>query len=416
MRIAVIGSGISGLGAAWLLHKSHEVTLYEKSTRPGGHSNTVEARFPDRSFPVDTGFIVYNERNYPNLVGLFRELDVMVRKTVMSFSVSLDGGAFEYAGTNLNTVFGQRENLLNPTFWRMLKDILRFNEQAPLLLAAPTDISLGGFLDELGLGAWFRERYLLPMGGAIWSCPLETMLEYPAASFIRFFDNHGLLTVNDQPEWYTVEGGSREYVSKMVAPLGKNLRLETPVVSITRNAQGAVVEDASGLREQYDQVVLAVHGDQALALLKDPSEAERETLGAFRTQANRAVLHMDKTLMPARPRVWSSWNYLASGDAAAPELTLTYWMNRLQHIPEEYPLFVTLNPTREPIEGSTFHECIYHHPVFDEKAVAAQKKLQDLQGRQHTWFCGAWQRYGFHEDGLLSAVNVAGALGIGTPW
>lgn len=417
MRIAVIGSGIAGLGAAWLLSRQHEVTLYEKNAYLGGHSNTVDVKFPDRTFPVDTGFIVYNERNYPNLVGLFTELEIEVRKTVMSFAASLDDGAFEFAGTNLNTVFGQRSNLLKPSYLAMLWDIMRFNAKAGALLENPRNLTLGKYLDELGMGEWFRTRYLLPMAGAIWSCPLEVMMAYPAESFVRFFENHGLLTVNDQPEWYTVAGGSREYVKKIIRPFSERIRLNTPVACVTRQQGGARVEDVRGGVQQYDHVVLAVHGDEALPLLKDASEAEKSILSTFRTAPNRAVLHMDKTLMPRRKRVWSSWNYLArSGQENAPEISVTYWMNRLQHIPEEHPVFVTLNPLKEPQNGSVFYETTYHHPIFDQAAIEAQQKLKSLQGERNTWFCGAWQRYGFHEDGLLSAVQVASRFAVHAPW
>lgn len=417
MKIAVIGTGISGMGAAWLLNRQHEVTVYERNDYIGGHSNTVEVKFPDRTIPVDTGFIVYNERNYPNLIALFKALKVETEKTEMSFSVSLNEGSFEYAGTNLNTVFGQRSNVMRPAFLKMLKDVVRFNDRANLILDTRREISLGEYLDELGMGEWFRKRYLLPMAGAIWSCPMETMLEYPAQSFIRFFENHGLLTVNDQPQWYTVTGGSREYVKRITKPYESRIKLNTPVVAVTRQDGGVLIEDAKGGKAQYDHVVMAVHGDQLLPLLKDAGEEERNVMKAFRTQPNRAVLHMDASLMPKRERVWSSWNYMANDQAdGTQELSVTYWMNKLQHIPEGYPIFLSLNPIKEPREGSIFYECQYNHPVFDKPARNAQKLLNTLQGFRNTWFCGAWQRYGFHEDGLLSALQVANSLGVRAPW
>ena len=411
MKIAIIGSGISGLGAAWLLNAKHEITVYEKDARIGGHSNTVEAS----GIPVDTGFIVYNARNYPHLVGLFKTLGVAVEESNMSFGVSLDGGKLEYAGTSLNTVFAQRKNLVNPRFLNMLKDIVRFNKQAAALLKTDRELTLGAYLDELKMGEWFRYRYLLPMAGAIWSCPLETMLAYPAQSFLRFFENHGLLTVADQPQWYTVKGGSREYVRKLSAPFADRIRLNTAAHCIIREVDGVMVEDARGEKEFYDHVVMAAHADQILPMLKDADGNEKRVLSAFRYQPNRAVLHRDASLMPQSRRVWSSWNYLASGDLKnQPQVSLTYWMNRLQNIDEANPLFVTLNPPREP--DKILYECQYAHPVFDQGTRAAQMQLPKIQGQRRTWFCGAWTRYGFHEDGLMSAVGVANALGVTAPW
>lgn len=408
MRIAIVGSGISGLGAAWLLQQKHEITLYEKAGRIGGHSNTVVVN----DTPIDTGFIVYNARNYPNLVGLFETLGVATEKSNMSFAVSMGQGEMEYAGTNLNTVFAQRKNILNPRFLKMLRDIMRFNKNAPKLLETNRSLTLGEYLDELKMGEWFRVRYLLPMAGAIWSCPLATMLAYPAQSFLRFFANHGLLTVSDQPQWYTVTGGSKEYIKKITAPFQDKILTNAGVVAITRDVDSVTVEDVQGNKETYDHVVIAAHGDQILPMLKDADGNERKILSQFRYQPNRAVLHSDVRLMPKSKRVWSSWNY--SGANSDAKIPVTYWMNKLQNLPPEKNYFVTLNPYIEP--NDIHYECEYDHPVFDNGTLAAQQQLHTIQGERRTWFCGAWTRYGFHEDGLLSAVNVAEKLGAPIPW
>ena len=408
MRIAIVGSGISGLGAAWLLQHQHEITLYEKAERIGGHSNTVVVN----GTSIDTGFIVYNARNYPNLVGLFETLGVATEKSDMSFAVSMGQGELEYAGTNLNTVFAQRKNILNPQFLKMLRDIMRFNKNAPNLLKTDSTLSLGEYLDELKMGQWFRLRYLLPMAGAIWSCPLDTMLQYPAKSFLRFFANHGLLTVSDQPQWYTVTGGSKEYVKKITAPYKDKIRTNTGVASIIRDVDTVTITDVNGNTQSYDHVIIAAHGDQILQMLGDADGNERKILSAFRYQPNRAVLHSDERLMPKSKRVWSSWNY--SGAESDAKIPVTYWMNKLQNLKTSTQYFVTLNPHIEP--SNIHYECEYDHPIFDAGTLAAQQQLFKIQGERRTWFCGAWTRYGFHEDGLLSAVNVAQQLGVTAPW
>ncbi|KZD02779.1 NAD(P)/FAD-dependent oxidoreductase [Oceanibaculum pacificum] len=417
MRIAIIGSGVSGLGAAWLLHRQHEITIYEKDARIGGHANTVEADFGDRRIPVDTGFIVFNDRNYPNLRGLFGQIDVPYRNSEMSFAVTIDDGRLEYGGGSIPQLFAQKRNLLRPRFLVMVRDILRFFSEAPALLNEPGQgPSLGEYLRRNGYSDGFLYDHLLPMAAAIWSCPVETMLDFPAASFARFFHNHGLLTVTDRPQWMTVTGGSREYISRLTAPFADRIRLGTPAVSVTRAAGGATVRDASGAECLYDQVIMACHADQSLALLADADPAEHSILGRFRYQPNEAVLHRDTALMPKRRAVWSSWNYLADGAAHDRAVAVTYWMNLLQGIDAAYPLFVTLNPIRQPDPAKVFARIAYEHPVFDGPAMKAQAELSEIQGLRHVWFCGAWGGYGFHEDGLKSGVAVARALGADVPW
>lgn len=417
MRIAIVGSGISGLGAAWLLHQRHEITIYEKEERIGGHANTVEADFGDRRIPVDTGFIVFNDRNYPNLRGLFGELDVPHMNSEMSFAVSIDGGRLEYGGGSIPQLFAQKRNLLRPRFGRMVHDILRFFREAPALLDDETGtLSLGEYLKRNRYSDGFLYDHLLPMAAAIWSCPVRTMLDFPAASFARFFHNHGLMSVNDRPQWMTVTGGSREYVRRLTAPFANRFRLGNAAVSVRRVPGGVMVRGTDGEETLFDQVILACHADQSLALLQDADTAEHGILGRFRYQPNEAILHRDPALMPKRRPVWSSWNYLAEGAAYDREVAVTYWMNLLQDIDPAYPLFVTLNPIRQPDPDKVFAQISYAHPVFDGPAMQAQKELRSIQGTRGLWYCGAWGGYGFHEDGLKSGIAVARALGAEVPW
>ncbi|WP_035693570.1 NAD(P)/FAD-dependent oxidoreductase [Azospirillum halopraeferens] len=419
LDIAVIGSGISGLSAAWLLSREHRVTLYEKEDRPGGHANTVDA---GGGTAVDTGFIVYNEANYPNLVALFDHLGVPTRATDMSFAVSLGEGALEYAGTSPGTLFAQKRNLIRPRFLRMIRDLLRFYREAPRLLAGPDPdrLTLGEFLDRGGYSDAFVNDHLLPMAAAIWSAPARTMRDHPAAAFVRFCDNHGLLKLTGRPVWRTVEGGSREYVRRITADLGDAVRLNTAVEHVRREDGRVQVQDRRGGVRTHDHVVIAAHADQALGLLADADEAERALLGAFRYQRNLAILHTDPSLMPRRRAVWSSWNYLGSRNHAGDtgEVCVTYWMNRLQtFLPAGRDLFVTLNPTRQPREDTILRSFLYDHPVFDPQARHAQQRLWSLQGVRNTWFCGAWFGAGFHEDGLQAGLAVAEALGgVRRPW
>ena len=419
-RIAVVGSGISGLSAAWLLSRSADVVLYEAEGRPGGHSNTVLAPAGDRQIPVDTGFIVYNDRNYPNLVALFDHLSVPTLASNMSFSASIDGGAFEYSGSGLQGLLGQRSNVLRPRCWRMLSDILRFYRQAPALLDRPelATVSLGDYLASSRYGASFVEDHLLPMGAAIWSTTASEMRLYPLHAFIRFFANHGLLSLTDRPRWRTVAGGSREYVKRLLADFSGELRLGQPVRSVRRDAFGVEVTDAQGHADRFDDVVLATHADQSLKLLADADQVEHETLGAFEYTRNLAVLHSDPRLMPKRRKVWSSWNYISEPKGSGSNaLCVTYWMNHLQSLDPMRPLFVTLNPCREIDPKHIIQTFDYEHPLFDLKANAAQRRLWPLQGRRRIWFCGAYFGSGFHEDGLQAGLAVAEALGgVRRPW
>ena len=414
LDIGVIGSGIAGLSAAWLLSQRHRVTLYESANRPGGHGNTIDAMTASGPVPVDTGFIVYNEQTYPNLTALFRHLGVATRETVMTLAVSLDDGRLEYACTNLASLFAQRRNLISPRFWSMLWDLARFYREAPK--HGRDSGNLGAFLDAHGYGEAFQRDHLLPMAAAIWSASASDLRDYPAAGFIRFCDNHGLLKLTGRPPWRTVDGGCRVYIRRLMDAIGTGARIGEGVVSVRRDDDGVTVRTAGGRSRTHDHVVIGAHADQALAMLDDATEAETRCLGAFRYARNEAVLHADPALMPKRRAVWSSWNYIGeSGDPNS--LQVTYWMNRLQAIPDATPFFVTLNPVRKPRPDLVFHAETYEHPRFDDAALAAQHHLWALQGRRRTWFCGAYFGAGFHEDGLQSGLAVAEQLGaVRRPW
>jgi hypothetical protein len=395
------------------------VTIYERADRVGGHSNTILASVGGRSIPVDTGFIVFNRQTYPNLVALLEHLHVRTEVSDMSFAVSLDNGALEYSGSGLAGVFGQPGNLLRPRFWSMLSDLVRFYRQAPLDqdLIDTQEITLGDYLERGRYGEAFRDHHVLPMASAIWSAPPAEMLSYPAGSFIRFHNNHGLLQLKNRPAWETVVGGSRRYVAQLVASFADRIKLDTAAINVRRTEHGPIVTDSSGRAERYDHVVMATHADQALAALADPSASERELLGAFRYSRNLAVLHSDASFMPKRRRVWSSWNYIGTRAAARDGACVTYWMNRLQNLAIDTQLFVTLNPARPPRGGTLLHSETYEHPIFDAKAIAAQQNLWLLQGARNTWFCGAHFGAGFHEDGLQAGLAVAEELGgLRRPW
>ncbi|CAN7653312.1 FAD-dependent oxidoreductase [Caballeronia sp. LjRoot29] len=414
MKVAVIGAGISGLACAYRLAKAGiDVTLFEANDYFGGHTNTVDVTLDGITHGVDTGFLVFNHRTYPNLVKLFEELGVSTTATDMSFSVSLTDRRLEWAGSDLNTVFTQRRNLLRPAFLRMLADILRFNRTTTALALAGKDVQLAepvsSFLEREKFSMAFRDWYLLPMIGAIWSCSTSQMMAFPIGTLIRFCHNHGLLQVNDRPQWHTVNGGAREYVRRMLPVIG-DARVSAPVTSIRRSTHGVEIESTRGL-EHFDHVVLACHSDQALALLADPSHDESATLGAIGYAPNRAVLHTDTSLLPAQ-RAWSAWNYESrTGELGdEPQLCVHYLINKLQPLPFKTPVIVSLNPVREPRRHTVMREFAYSHPVFDQAAVQAQRSLPSMQGVRNTWFAGAWTGYGFHEDGLKSGLEAAAKL------
>jgi predicted NAD/FAD-binding protein len=420
LNIAVIGTGISGMSAAWLLSQRHDVTVYEQDSRLGGHSNTVEASGPGGKgiTPVDTGFIVYNDRNYPNLVALFEHLKVPTKASEMSFAISIGDGALEYGTTTFGQLLAQKRNLIRPRFWSMLTDLLRFYREAPSFRETGDRVaSLGDYLDAGRYGRAFQDDHLLPMAAAIWSTPAGRIRDYPAAAMIRFCDNHGLLKVNNRPQWRTVDGGSRAYVKRLTAAYADRVRLGRGARRVARSADGVTITDASGQIARFDHAVFACHADQALAMLTDPSAEEQALLGAFLYTRNETILHTDAALMPKRKAIWSSWNYAADRGENAEPPCVTYWMNRLQSIPEDNPLFVTLNPVKRPRPDTVIRTEMYEHPVFDEAAIRAQRRLWGLQGRRNSWFCGAYFGSGFHEDGLQAGLAVAEALGgMRRPW
>jgi predicted NAD/FAD-binding protein len=416
MRVAIVGSGISGLGAAWALSRDHEVTVYEREPRPGGHSHTVDVNYDGATIPVDTGFIVYNELNYPNLTALFTELSVPTISTEMTFGFSSQDGRLEWQGNTIATLFAQKRNLFSPSFHRMWLDILRFRREGLAdLHAGRTDgHSLGSYLKANNYGDSFRDNCILPMGAAIWSSSAADMLAFPAQTFIRFFENHRLFYF-DKPLWRTVKGGSREYVKRLTASFADRIRLNTPVTRIERHATGVDITDATGAREAYDHVILACHSDQVLPLLADATEAEGQIIGPMRYAPNRVYLHRDPSLMPKRKAVWSSWNYLARETGNGGAVSVTYWMNKLQSIDASKPLFVSLNPPAPPAPDLTFGTFDYDHPQFDTAALIAQRRLHMIQGQHRTWFCGAYAGYGFHEDGLTAGLEVAERIGAKLP-
>ncbi len=414
-RIAVIGSGISGLAAARELTRAADrrVTVFEAGSHFGGHAHTVDVTLEGVAHGVDTGFLVCNPRTYPRLTRLFAKLGVETVASDMSFSVQQRDQGLEWSGSNLAGVFAQRANLLRPAFWRMLADIARFNRLATGIALRNVDAALeqpiGAFLEQHRLGREFREWYFLPMIGCIWSCPSAQMLAFPIGTLIRFCHNHGLLQVADRPQWLSVLGGSRRYVQRIVDGLA-DARLNTPVLGVQRVEAGALVRTASGT-QHFDQVVFACHSDQALRLLgSDATPAEARTLGAIRYQPNRAVLHTDASLLPARQVAWAAWNYESGAAEGEAGVCLHYLLNRLQQLPWQTPLIVSLNPVREPRAETVFQRFDYDHPVFDLGAIAAQRRLGEIQGQRRSWYCGAWVGYGFHEDGLVSGLAVAEAL------
>ena len=409
-RIAVIGGGISGMAAAHLLAQDHAVVLFEAEGRLGGHARTLIAgKRGDQ--PVDTGFIVFNKVNYPNLLGLFEKLDVPLAESNMSFGASIRGGWLEYALATLDQVFAQRANVASPRFLRMLRDILHFNKQA--CTTVRPGMTMADLLDRLGTGNWFRDYYILPISGAIWSTPSQAVLDFPAETLVRFFENHSLLNVNRQHQWYTVQGGSVQYVSRLQTAMtqqGVDIRLGAAIAGVRRVPSGVMVRAFGGEWEMFDEVVLATHSDVSLRLLSDPTPAERNALSAVRYQPNTAVLHADPSQMPRNRKAWASWVYAEPAGPRPDRIDLTYWMNSLQPIPKDDPLFVTLNPNRPVAEHLIHDVATFRHPVFDQAALSAQGRIRAMNGESGTWFCGAWMRHGFHEDGMATAVEVVSAL------
>ncbi len=418
MRIAVIGTGIAGMVAGYLLHRDHDLTLFEANDYIGGHTHTIEVPVEGRSYPVDTGFIVFNDWTYPNFIKLLARLGVASQPSEMSFSVRCDRTGLEYNGTSLNRLFAQRRNLFRPSFYRMLRDILRFNRKAPTLLdRTDSGVTLGEFLAREGYSDQFLNWYIIPMGAAIWSAPPEAMRMFPAEFFVRFFKNHGMLSVNDRPRWRVIAGGSREYVKALTAPYRDRIRLSWPVRSVTRFPDRVEIVSApppgqgpARTVERFDQVIFATHSDQALALLKDPTEKERALLGAFAYQENDAVLHTDTSRLPRRRLAWASWNYRIPREPQK-RVSVTYYMNRLQRLRGPRHFCVTLNDTEAIDPSKAIARMAYHHPVYRPEAVAAQHRHQEVNGERRTYFCGAYWGYGFHEDGVNSALAVCSRFG-----
>lgn len=421
-KIAVIGSGIAGMASAWLLSQRYQTLLIDKNDYIGGHTNTVSVTHEETGLEtaVDTGFIVYNEPNYPHLVGLFNTLGVTTRPTNMTFSASILDSGLEYAGNNLDTLFAQRRNLLSPRFLKLVYDIVKFNRRAKALIndkQAEPSLTLGDFLSALRIGKAMQHDYLLPMAAAIWSCPPQQMQSFPAKNFAQFFDNHGLLNVSDRPQWRTVVGGSQRYVDKLLASYSGKTIVNNGVKKIDRKANTVTITLEDGQQHKVDQVVIATHADEALSLLADTTAKEQSVLSAFQYQENDTYLHTDSNLMPSHPKVWSCWNYLArQSGGTTPSVSVSYWMNALQGLDPAQNYFVSLNPIHQIDPDKIIRRIHYMHPVFDHQTMAAQQQLHQLQGQNRTWFAGSYFGYGFHEDALSSAVSIAKQLNVPIPW
>ncbi len=409
-RVAIVGTGVSGLVCAHVLSREHDVTVFESGAYAGGHTNTLTIDAGGRRHDVDTGFIVFNRENYPNFVTLLRQLGVESQPSDMSFSVQCARTGMEYCGSSLNQLFAQRRNLFRPRMYRMLRDVMRFNREAPRLLDRPEDSrTIGAYLEAERFSRPFVEHYIVPMGAALWSAKPGELLEFPAHSFVRFFHNHGFLLLKGRPEWLVVRGGSRRYVERLIAPIEDRIRLRTPVVGIERVEQGVRIRTPDGAPEHFDAAIVATHSDQALRMLRDPSTAEQEVLGSIPYQENEAVLHGDPSLMPRARRAWSSWNYHVGEQEQ--RATVTYHMNRLQRLENAPPFFVTLNRTAEIDPEKIYRRITYHHPVYTPDTRRAQLRRDEINGLRHTWYCGAYWGWGFHEDGVRSALAVCRDFG-----
>jgi uncharacterized protein len=418
LKIAVVGSGISGLSCAWALSQRHDVTLIESDKRIGGHAHTVDVKTRDGLVAVDTGFIVFNSWTYPNLMAMMDYLDQDVTATQMSFSVKAEKGKYEYSGDHLGTLLGTPRQWLSPSHWRMMYDLVRFYRNAQAHVEhVPEGTSLGQYLSDYGYGEYFIQRHILPMSGAIWSATPEQIANYPFHAFIRFFTNHRLFILGNRPDWQTVTGGSREYVTKLVEDARFKTRLSSPVTRVDRQRDAVMLTFADGQNERFDQVVLATHADQALAIVQQPTRLENELLSQFQTSANTVYLHRDESLMPHNRRFWSGWNYHMPKDAKASTPDVTYWMNALQKLESPDQHFVSLNPKTPPDAALVDGVYNYRHPIFNEATLQAQRKLWSLQGVDRVWYCGAWFGSGFHEDGLQAGLAVAEQLGgVRRPW
>lgn len=419
-RIAIIGSGISGLSAAYFLKDECEINLYEKDNRLGGHSRTITINVNDQGWgpsfagmtageiQVDTGFIVLNDRTYPNLTKLFGNLGIELSETEMTFAISANNGALEWSGTSINSLFAQRKNIINPHMIRGIFDILKFNKNAINFAQKFPEITLGDLIDKMNLKSWFKDYYILPMGGAIWSCCAQKMMDFPASTFVNFFDNHGLLSINNRPQWYTLKDKSISYVSVLRKLIEQKHQIiqNSQIESIKRSATGVEIKEAEKEIAHYDEVIFAAHPVEILSILKDTTAEEKSILEKFSRQKNTAYTHSDLNQMPKLKKCWSSWNYLYRKDSKESTVSVTYWMNKLQHINEDYPLFVTLNPLTSIPKDKTYDINDFYHPLFDKAAIEGQQAIDNIQGKSKLWFCGAYLRYGFHEDGIWSALNV----------
>ena len=409
MKIAIIGSGIAGNVVAHHLYRDHDITMYESAGHIGGHTHTHSIELDGERHEIDTGFIVFNDWTYPNFISLLSELNVESQPSAMSFSVRNERSGLEYNGTNLNSLFAQRRNLLRPSFHRMIRDILRFNREASYLIDSNQEIELGAYLTQHHYTRQFIDDYLIPMGAAIWSTDPARMLSFPARFFVRFFHNHGMLSVDKRPQWRAIRGGSARYVEKLVAPFSNRIRLNAPVETVRRMPDRVMVKARGAEAERYDQVFLACHSDQALRLLTDVTSVEREVVGAIAYQENEAVLHTDTSLLPRTRRAWAAWNYHVPDTARLahkPRATLTYNMNILQNLKSRNTFCVTLNHTAKVARKRILKRLTYHHPLYTPDSVAAQQRQHEVNGVNRSYFCGAYWRYGFHEDGVVSALNA----------